>query len=140
MQPSRSELRRLRDLQHAAKAVRRQKIRVLNPIHPGDMIPLEAAVRHVARGAAQWVALAGGERGIEFVGHAQRSAEASAIANRAVHSSIATPAQVAGLPMVRPGDVLAPSPRRNFASEHSVHRHKQGRTEGERAFCEAMRR
>lgn len=139
MQASRSELRRLRDLQHQAKLIRRQKIRVLNPINPGDRIPLEAAVRHVSRSAAKW-ATVGGEQCIEFYGHVRQSAEANAAADRAVRTGTATPAMIAALPCVRPGDLLAPSPRRHFGSANSVRKIGQGRTEGERAFCEAMRR
>lgn len=84
------------------------------------MLRFDAAARHVAAGRARWVQLTGGERRIEFVGREQDAVVASAIANRAVHSTVATLAQVARLPMVRPGDVVAPSPRRHFGTVKSV--------------------
>lgn len=120
MQESRSELRRLRDLQHQARMIRRQKVRVLNPINPGDRIPLEAAVRHVERGAARWVEV-GGEACIEFVGHARQSAEANASADRVVRTGVASSAMIAALPCVRPADLLGPSPRRNHGFSRSVY-------------------
>lgn len=121
MQASRSELRRLRDLQHQAKLIRRQKVRVVNPLEASnnDRIPLEAAVRHVSRGAAKWQTVAG-EQCIEFLGHARQSAEANAAADRAVRTGVATPAMIAALPCVRPGDLLAPSPRRNFGFDRAT--------------------
>lgn len=84
------------------------------------MLRYDAAARHVAAGRARWVQLTGGERRIEFVSRAQDAVLASATANHAVHSTVATLAQVARLPMVRPGDVVAPSPRRHFGTVKSV--------------------
>ena len=121
MQETRSELRRLRDLQHQARVIRRQRIPILNPVAGGNTnIPLEAAVRHVARGAANWVDTPAG-RAVEFVDHVRIKAEANAASDRLVHSSVASPAMIAALPCVRPGDLLAPSPRRRFGSIKAVY-------------------
>lgn len=115
---SRSERKHLDGLKAQARAFRRQTIRILNPM-PGGVtrIPLEKAVKHVARGAARWVTVKGGERTIEFGGHQRDTAER---VQRQIHSTIATDDQMAELPLLKPREMLAPSPRKHFWSKSSV--------------------
>lgn len=98
--------------------MRRQSIRILNPI-PGGVtrLSLEACVRHVARGAAEWVTAAGGERCIEFGGYQREAAERT---QREIHSTIALDAQIRELPLLKPREMLAPVQRRYFGSKRSV--------------------
>lgn len=98
--------------------MRRVSVRILNPI-PGGVtrLSLEACVRHVARGAAEWVTAAGGERCIEFGGHAREAAERT---QREIHSTIALDAQIRELPLLKPREMLAPVQRRYFGSKRSV--------------------
>lgn len=105
-------------MRHEARRIRRQTVRILNPM-PGGVtrLSLEACVRHVARGAAEWVTAAGGERCIEFSGHQREAAERT---QREIHSTIALDAQIRGLPLLKPREMLAPSPRRYFGSKRSV--------------------
>lgn len=115
---SRSERKHLDGLKAQARAFRRQTIRIKNPM-PGGVtrISLERAVKHVARGAAEWVTVAGGERCIEFTGHQREAAER---VQRQIHSTIATDDQMQQLPLLKPREMLAPSPRKHFWSKTSV--------------------
>ena len=98
--------------------MRRQTVRILNPIAGGvTRLSLEACVRHVARGAAEWVTAAGGERCIEFVGHQREAAERT---QREIHSTIALDAQIRKLPLMKPREMLAPVQRRYFGSQRAV--------------------
>jgi hypothetical protein len=115
---SRSERKRLNALQAQAKRIRRIAVRILNPLPGGTThTSLEAAVRHVARGAAEWVTAAGGERCIEFGGHQRAAAERT---QREIHSTLATDGEMKQLPLLKPREMLAPSPRRHFWSKSSV--------------------
>lgn len=115
---SRSERKRLNALQAQAKRIRRIAVRILNPLPGGTThTSLEAAVRHVARGAAEWVTAAGGERCIEFGGHQREAAERT---QREIHSTLASDAQIRELPLLKPREMLAPVQRRYFWSKRSV--------------------
>lgn len=98
--------------------MRRVSVRILNPI-PGGVtrLSLEACVRHVARGAAEWVTAAGGERCIEFGGHAREAAERT---QREIHSTPASDAEMKALPLLKPREMIAPVQKRHFGSKASV--------------------
>lgn len=101
-----------------ARVIRRITVRILNPLPGGNTrTSLEAAVRHVARGAAEWVTAAGGERCIEFGGHARESAERT---QREIHSKLGSEELMRELPLVNPHAMMAPSPRRYFGSRKAV--------------------
>lgn len=105
-------------MQAEARRIRRQTVRILNPIAGGvARLSLEACVRHVARGAAEWVTAAGGERCIEFGGHQREAAERT---QREIHSTLASDAQIRELPLMKPREMLAPVARRYFGSKRSV--------------------
>lgn len=111
------ERKQLAALKGAARAARRQTVRILNPL-PGGVtrLSLEAAVKHVGRGA-EFVKTAGGEICLEFKGHQREAAERT---QREIHSTIAREEQMQELPMLNTREMLAPSPRRYFGSIHSV--------------------
>lgn len=93
-------------------------MRILNPL-PGGVtrISLEACVRHVARGAAEWVTAAGGERCIEFGGHQREAAERT---QREIHSTLSDESAMRELPLLKTREMLAPVQRRYFGSKRSV--------------------
>lgn len=86
---------------------------------PGGItrLSLEACVRHVARGAAEWVTAAGGERCLEFGGHQRESAER---AQREIHSTLGSEDMMRELPLLKPREMMAPVARRYFGSKRSV--------------------
>ena len=55
-------------------------------------------------------------------------------ADRVTHRQVASAKAIHGVPVTKPRDLLAPSPRRYFASDRAVWKNRQGRTDGERAF------
>lgn len=105
-------------MQSEARRIRRQTVRILNPL-PGGVtrLSLDVAVRHVARGAAEWVTAAGGERCIEFGGHQREAAERT---QREIHSTLSDEAAMRELPLMKPREMLAPVQRRYFGSKRSV--------------------
>jgi hypothetical protein len=124
---TRSERKSQEAANRAAKLSRRP-VAVLNPL-PGGVTHLspERAFHHVQSGAAAWRLSAGGPV-IEFIGSRHDAAARMAAYHQArnldaaVGSGIASHDQIAALPAVRPADLLAPSPRRNFGWQSSVYR------------------
>lgn len=126
MNISRSERLAAELRNHERRVATKITVRIVNPMPGGKQrLKWDCAERHVQSGAAEWVRLRG-ELCVEFGGHkhdsALRNIRKSLAESRAIHSTMATLKQVAGLPMVNPLQVLAPSPRKDWAWRNAVMR------------------
>lgn len=98
-----SSTRKLRERQqHSDRIARRQKIQILNPIPGGaHLTSLDSALRHVQRGAAEWV----GDAAIRFTGHQRIKALESALAYDRVSRSL-RPDEIRRIPVIQPERLL----------------------------------
>jgi hypothetical protein len=121
MQLSRSERLFQEKQRHQERVMRKQLVRILNPVEGGKThLKFEAARKHCEAGTAEW---RNDRTAILFVGHKHALAIKSAEASSAVHATMGHPGQ--RIPVVRMRELFAPSPRRNFAWEKATNHRTQ---------------
>lgn len=112
------------------KAARRETVRIENPLPGGKTrLKVDAAVRHVQRGAAEW---SKDGKAIRFtnesVSRVMRSCEQARRADALIRSGVAQYPNIKGLPCTKPMDLIAPVRKRYFGSKRAVWKTRRNST------------
>ena len=121
-QLSRADRRAQDQLHHLQREARKQVVRILNP-KPGGAQRVNGARADelvYQRRIAEYV----GKSAIRMIDCHQVKEAAGIDADRAIHSLRAGARQLAGVPVIKPQELLAPSPRAGWAWEKAVWRRR----------------